>query len=73
MKGDIFGRLEKIGADGFVVSVCYGPSGIDGPRYSVNVLAPDGASFDKPFGANDFAHCVEIAEIEIKKRGWIKQ
>lgn len=29
-----------------------------------------GDEFDRPFAANDFAHAVEIAELESVKRGW---
>ena len=67
---DAIARLEALGKAGFTVSIVYGPCGNSGPMYSVNVLTPDFRSFDKPFGARDFAHCVEIAETEIRERGW---
>ena len=66
-------RWMKLGADGFCVSVVYGPCGDRGPQFSVDVLTPDGQSFDRPFQALSFDHAVEIAEIEIGKRGWTRQ
>ena len=66
---DAIARLEALGKAGFTVSIVYGPCGNSGPMYSVNVLTPDFISFYKSFGARDFAHCVEIAETEIRERG----
>ena len=63
-------RLESLGNAGFTVSIVYGPCGNTGPAYSVNVLTPDFRSFEKPYAARNFAHCVEIAEKEIAERGW---
>jgi hypothetical protein len=66
-------RWMKLGADGFCVSIVYGPCGNNGPKFSVDVLSLDGQSFDHPFAASSFDHAVEIAEIEIGKHGWNKQ
>ena len=63
-------RMTALGRAGFTVSICCGPSGADPLRWSVQVLAPNGAEFDRPFAAQNFAHAVEIAEREIQRRGW---
>jgi len=62
-------RMEALGRVGFTVSICCGPSAGQF-RWSVQVLSLDGQEFDEPFAALDFAHCVEIAEREVAKRGW---
>jgi hypothetical protein len=66
-------RMEALGRAGITISVCFGPSaGV--VRYSVQCLHDQSrAEFDRPFGARDFAHCIEIAEIEAVRRGWIVQ
>lgn len=64
-------QMEALGRAGFTVSVCCGPCGRAPFRWTVQVLAPNGEEFDRPFAANDFAHAIEIAVIEIQKRGWI--
>jgi hypothetical protein len=65
-------RMEALGKSGIVVSVCFGPAA-GAPCWSVTCMhGVSGAEFDRPFGARDFAHCVEIAEIEAKRRGWIR-
>ena len=63
-------RLEQIGRAGVTVSICCGPSGSSPCRWSVLALSATGEEFDQPFAANDFAHAVAIAELEITKRGW---
>jgi len=63
-------RLESIGRSGLVVSICVGPSKTGVFCWSVDVLSRDGQSFEQPFQAQDFAHAVDIAELEIAKRGW---
>lgn len=62
-------RLEALGRKGFVVSVCCGPIRREF-GWSVQVLTPTGEEFSVPFMASSFAHAVEIAEVEIVKRGW---
>jgi hypothetical protein len=52
-------RLEALGQSGLTVSICCGPCGRDAFRWSVQVLSRLGEE-----------HAVEIAEIEIGKRGW---
>ena len=66
-------RLERLGAAGLVVSICYGPMGsMRSMRYSVDVLYDVGEFFDAPFAAESLEQCLEIAEIESRKRGWLK-
>lgn len=63
-------RMETIGRVGFTISICCGPCGSTSFGWSVQVMTRDGREFDQPFAARDFAHAVEIAELEIAKRGW---
>jgi hypothetical protein len=63
-------RLEQLGRAGVTVSICCGPSGSSPLRWSVLAMSR-GEEFEQPFAANDFAHAVEIAEVESTKRGWL--
>ena len=63
-------RMAALGARGFTVSVCCGPCGGAAFRWSVDVLTTDWRTFDRPFAANSFDQCIDIAEQEILKRGW---
>ena len=66
-------RLEALGRAGITVSLCCGPCG-DAPfRWTVQALSRDGQEFPRPFAAHSFDHAVEIAEVEIKNRGWMSQ
>lgn len=67
---ELIKRLEKMGHDGFSISICYGPSAGHGWLYTVEILTPDFKSFDNPIAANSFNECIDIAEKEIKERGW---
>jgi len=64
-------RWERLGRAGITVSICCGPSGAHPFRWTVQAMSRIGDEFDRPFAANDFAHAVEIAEIECAKRGWL--
>jgi hypothetical protein len=64
-------RLEQLGRAGVTVSICCGPSGSSPFRWSVQAMSRSGEEFEQPFAANDFAHAVEIAELESTKRGWL--
>lgn len=68
---EIIDRLEKLGSFGLIVSICYGSCGNMGLMYSVDVMCQDGQSFEKPFVADTFIQCIEIAEKESSERGWI--
>ena len=72
MLNDLLVRIETIGKKGFTVSIAYGQCGNNGLLYSVDVLAPDGQCFDKPYSATSFEQAIDIAETEIKERGWIE-
>lgn len=63
-------RLEVLGRAGFTVSICCGPSGLHACRWSVLVMNAHGEECEVPFAAKSFAHAIEIAELEIVKRGW---
>lgn len=66
-------RLEDLGKKGLTISICYGPSGESKELlYSVDVLTLEYKSFDKPLTADSLKQCLNIAETECKKRGWIK-
>lgn len=66
-------RLESLAEKGLTVSICYGPCGeSEGLLYSVDVLTKEKESFDKPFAANSLKQCLDIAETECKKKGWIR-
>jgi hypothetical protein len=64
-------RWMCLGELGFIVSICYGPSGSGEPRWTVQVLMPDGEEFDRPFVAHSLTHALEIAMAEITARGWV--
>jgi len=60
--------IEKLGNDGWIVSVCYGPCGDRGPMWSVNVLHVDtDAEFANPIGSMNFAFIKTILDIEVPK------
>lgn len=63
-------RMAALGREGFTVSICCGPSGRAPFRWTVQVLAQSGEEFARPFAATSFEQAVEIAEVEIEKRGW---
>lgn len=62
--------MEQMGRAGFTVSVACGPCGPLPFAWSVQVLAPDGREFDRPYRAYDFAQAIQIAIDEIHRRGW---
>jgi hypothetical protein len=65
-------RWRALATCGIIVSICYGPLGGGVPAWTVQAMyALRGEAFDRPFHARNFAHCVEIAEVEARKRGWI--
>ncbi len=66
-------RLERLGNDGFIVSIVYGRCGNSGAQYSVDVLNRKGQTFGIPFAATSIQLAVHIAEHEIHERGWDKQ
>lgn len=63
-------KMERLGRQGLTISVCCGPSLKKAFTWSVTVLNRRGQEFAQPFEAVSFAHAIEIAEIEIAKRGW---
>lgn len=64
-------KIEQLGEAGIVISIAYGPTP-NGLHWSVDCLDDKTKeTFNKPFGANSLAHCIEIAYIEAEKRGWI--
>ena len=67
-------RLEALGRIGITVSVCCGPCGASPFRWTVLALAEVSPGyveeFAQPYAANSFDHAVEIAELEVVKRGW---
>jgi hypothetical protein len=67
---DALQRWERLGRRGYTVSIVCGPSGTNPFRWSVDVLAPSGETFARPYAANNLAHAVTIAEREITARGW---
>lgn len=64
-------RMAVLGRAGFVVSVCCGPCGHEVFRWTVQVMSPTGQEFDEPFAATSFQHAIEIAYLEVLKRGWV--
>ncbi len=65
--------LEWFGEQGLVISIAYGPMGNKGSQWSVDLLNDETKeSFDRPYQANSFSHCIEIAEAEAAKRGWLE-
>jgi hypothetical protein len=64
-------QFEELGRAGFTVSICCGPSGEVAFRWSIDVLAPSGEHFDRPYAASSFEHAVAIAVAEIAARGWV--
>lgn len=70
MTQSVESRMEAIGRSGCTISICCGPCGARPFSWSVQVLSPTGHEFDRPFTAHSFEHAVEIAELEIQKRGW---
>ena len=67
----LLAKLEAFGRAGLVVSICYGktPKGLG---YTVDCLHDrTKATFDLPFAARDFSHCLEIVELEALSRGWL--
>jgi hypothetical protein len=64
-------KLEQMGRAGFLVSICCGPSGDRAFTWSVCVMAPDGREFEMPMLALSFSHAIEIAQLEIQRRGWL--
>lgn len=64
-------QWTALGEAGITVSICCGPSGPEAFRWSVQALAPDGRAFDEPYEATSLQHAIEIAVIEVKRRGWL--
>lgn len=67
---DAITRLELLGGRGYTVSIAFGPTAGSGICYSVNVLNNKLESFGLPYVADSFSQCIDIAENEIKERGW---
>jgi hypothetical protein len=67
-------RMEALGRAGITVSVCCGPCGTLPFRWSVQATAAVSPGhfeeFEMPYAANSFEHAIEIAELEVVKRGW---
>lgn len=70
MSTEAIARMETLGRSGLTISVCCGPSGSMPFRWSVTVMNRRGDEFEQPFAARSFDHAIEIAEIEVAKRGW---
>lgn len=69
---DIENEMVKLGNSGIVTSICYGSMAGRGLSWSVDCLYDKTKeSFNRPYVANSLEHCIEIANIEAKKRGWI--
>lgn len=64
-------QWTALAEEGITVSICCGPSGHHPFRWSVQALAPDGRSFDKPYAATSLPHAIDIARIEVQRRGWL--
>jgi hypothetical protein len=65
-------QWTALGEAGLTVSIVCGPSGDHAFRWSVDVLAPDRRSaFERPYAAHNLQHAIEIAVIEVKRRGWL--
>lgn len=65
-------RLERLARAGIYVSIVCGLVGGERFLWTVTACCPDRqAEFDRPYGALDFAQCVDIVEIETRRRGWI--
>jgi hypothetical protein len=63
-------RWSALGDAGVGVSIMCGPTP-QGLMWSVQCCCVSrGEEFDRPFQARDFAHAIEIAELEARKRGW---
>jgi hypothetical protein len=67
----IIDRWSALGNAGVTVSICHGPCAGHGVAWTV-LANKNGEEFDLPVLATSFDHCVEIAEIEAKERGWIE-
>jgi hypothetical protein len=63
-------RMEALGRDGLIVSVCCGPTETVPFGWSVQLMTRDGEEFERPFAATSFSQAVLIAEIEAVARGW---
>lgn len=63
--------LDTLAQMGIIVSFVYGSSGNSGIRWSVDVLTPNGKSFEQPYAAENFEQCLFIVITECRKRGWI--
>lgn len=66
--------MEELGQKGIVISIAYGPMRGKGIHYSVDCLDDKTReTFERPYQADSFEQCVEIAKIEASKRGWINE
>jgi hypothetical protein len=66
--------LIKLASAGVIVSFAFGPSGSSRRIcWTVQCMGPDGSEFDAPFAARDLEHAVEIAMLESRARGWLKE
>ena len=68
---DALTTWTALGEAGLTVSVCCGPSGAEAFRWSVTVLARDGHEFEQPYAARSLPHAIDIAVIEVTRRGWL--
>jgi hypothetical protein len=73
---DAIRKIEELGNKGIIVSIVYGPMfGKFGGlcKWSVDCMHSEaGHMFNRPYAANSFVHCVEIAQKEISERGWLE-
>lgn len=66
--------IKEFGNKGIVISIAYGPMKDKGNMWSVNCLDDRTKdSFKRPYTANSLDHCLEIANLEIAKRGWLEE
>jgi hypothetical protein len=66
--------IKCFGDMGIVISIAYGPMKDNRNGWSVDCLCHKTKdSFERPFKANSLNHCLEIANIEIAKRGWLEE
>jgi hypothetical protein len=63
---DAVRAIERLGNQGMIVSVCFGPCGDKGNLWSVNVMNPATLEeFKKPFAASCFEDIKKILDNEM--------
>ena len=66
----VVGALKRLGELGITTSICYGPERCG---YSVMCVNRDWDMFDRPIAGRTILHCCDIAIIEARVRGWVKE